>query len=313
MMREALIWMSRSQAMGRMMTTNPIAWSAASRFVAGETIEEAIDVVRRLAGMGLMSTLDYLGENVTDEDEAVRSCDAYLNTIDHIRSSDVESWISLKLTALGFDISDELTEGLLRRIIEHAADGDPAIFVRIDMEGSPYTQRTLDMFYKVFEDYSNVGIVIQSYLYRSDDDVETLVGKGAGVRLCKGAYSEPPSIAYPDKKDADEAYRRLTARLLSDEARANGTYLGVATHDEAIIEWTKGHAADNGIGPDEYEFQMLNGVRRDLQRKLVADGYRMRVYVPYGTHWYPYFMRRLAERPENIMFMARNMVREIGK
>lgn len=181
------------------------------------------------------------------------------------------------------------------------------------MEGSPYTQRTVDLFFRVFADFPNVGLVIQSYLFRSDEDVDRLVAAGAGVRLCKGAYSEPPSIAYPDKKDTDAAFMRQTARLLSEEARANGTYVGVATHDEAIIDWTKRHAAEQGIPNDAYEFQMLNGVRRDLQAALVADGYRMRVYVPYGRHWYPYFMRRLAERPENIAFMVRNMVREVRR
>lgn len=312
MMREALIWMSRSQTMGQVATTNRLAWSAASRFIAGENIEQAIDVVRRLNDAGMLATLDFLGENVSVREEAETACDAYLNTIEHIHESGVDSGISLKLTALGFDISDELTEELLRRILEHAGRSDPKLYVRIDMEGSPYTQRTLDMFHRVFADHDNVGTVIQSYLYRSDDDVATLVSKGAGVRLCKGAYSEPPSIAYPDKSDSDAAFRRLTAYMLSEEARAGGTYLGVASHDEAIIEWTKDHAAEQGIDKSEFEFQMLNGVRRDLQRKLVEDGYRMRIYVPYGTHWYPYFMRRLAERPENITFMARNLVREMG-
>jgi proline dehydrogenase len=212
---------------------------------------------------------------------------------------------------LGFDISEELTEDFLRRILRHAEGGDESIFVRIDMEGSPYTQRTLDLFFKVFEEHKNVGAVIQSYLYRSADDVEKLIDVGASVRLCKGAYSEPPSIAYPDKADSDAAFLRLTERLLSKEARENGVYLGVATHDEGIIEWTKSHVAENGIGKDEFEFQMLNGVRRDLQRQLVAEGYRVRIYVPYGTHWYPYFMRRLAERPENVGFMVRNIAREL--
>ena len=311
MMREALIWMSRSKTMAHLMTTNRLAWSAASRFVAGETVEQAMEVVRRLNDAGMSASIDFLGENVTVREEAETAFEAYVRTLDHIRSSGVDSWISLKLTALGFDISEELTEDFLRRILKHAEDGDESIFVRIDMEGSPYTQRTLDLFFKVFEEHKNVGAVIQSYLYRSADDVEKLIDVGASVRLCKGAYSESPSIAYPDKADSDAAFLRLTERLLSKEARENGVYLGVATHDEAIIEWTKSHVAENGIGKDEFEFQMLNGVRRDLQRQLVAEGYRVRIYVPYGTHWYPYFMRRLAERPENVGFMVRNIAREL--
>jgi proline dehydrogenase len=305
--------MSSSKTMAQVMSTNRLAWSAASRFIAGEDAGQAIEVVRRLNDAGMLATVDFLGENVTAREDAEAYCEAYLKTIEHIHESGVDAAISLKLTALGLDISDELTVELLCRILDHAGRSRPKLLVRIDMEGSPYTQRTLDMFYRVFEGHDNVGAVIQSYLYRSDDDVDELVSAGAGVRLCKGAYSEPPSIAYPDKADSDASFRRLTECMLSDEARANGTYLGVATHDEPIIEWAKNYVAENGIAKDAFEFQMLNGVRRDLQRKLVEDGYRMRIYVPYGTHWYPYFMRRLAERPENVVFMARNLMREMGR
>ena len=208
-MREALIWLSRSQTLSHVATNNRLAWSAASRFIAGETVEQAIDVVRRLNDAGMLATLDYLGENVTVREEAETACAAYINTIDHIRESGVESGISLKLTALGFDISDELTEELLRRIVEHAGTSDPKVYVRIDMEGSPYTQRTLDVFRKLRQDYERVGIVIQSYLFRSEKDIETLNSEKYKVRLCKGAYKEPPDISFKSKEDTNKNYIKL--------------------------------------------------------------------------------------------------------
>lgn len=311
MMREALIALSRSKRMAHLMTTNRLAWSAANRFVAGETLEQAVDTVRALNQSGLVATLDRLGENVTAEAEAEATAAAYHEMVDRIRASGVDSTVSVKLTSVGLDLGEDVAHRLMAGILERAGAGDPPIEVTIDMEGSPYTQVTLDLFHRLHAEYPHVAAVVQSYLYRTEEDVEALIDVGARVRLCKGAYSEPPSIAYPDKKDADAAFLRITARMLSEEARAKGAYIGVATHDVAIINWTKAYVAENDVPLDAFEFQMLNGVRRDLHAQLARDGYRMRVYVPYGTHWYPYFMRRLAERPENVMFMARNMAREI--
>jgi proline dehydrogenase len=315
MMRETLIYLSNSKRLARMMTSNRLARSAATRFVAGETIDEAIGVTKELNGAGMRVALDYLGEGVTSEEEARRTAQEYLDAIDRLEAAGVQAggqtYVSLKLTSMGLDIADALAEAQVRRIVERAARVDPPLYVRVDMEGSPYTQRTLDVFHRVFADHKNVGIVIQSALYRSAEDVDKIVAVGAGVRLCKGAYAEPASIAYPAKADVDGAFLRLAERMLSAEARQNGTYLAVATHDEKIIDWAKRYATEHGIPKDSFEFQMLNGIRRDLWPKLVAEGYRMRVYVPYGTHWYPYYMRRMAERPENVGFMVRHVLHEI--
>jgi proline dehydrogenase len=313
MMRELFIYLSQSELLARLSTNNRMSWAAARRFVAGASLDEAIAVTRAYLDAGLLVALDHLGEGVTSPEEAVRSANAYIDAIDRIDSEGMNEsvYVSLKLTAMGLDITDELAEEQLRRIVDRGSKMEPPIFVRVDMEGSPHTQRTLDILLRVHADYSNVGVVIQSYLYRSADDVELLIDKGVDVRLCKGAYSEPASIAYPEKSDVDASYLRLTERLLSDEARERGVYLAVASHDETIINWTKRHATDMGIPSDAFEFQMLNGVRRDIWGQLVDEGYRFRVYLPYGKHWYPYYMRRLAERPENAMFMIRAMLREM--
>ena len=311
MMRAALIRLSRSKRIAGALSTNRLAWSAARRFVAGETVEQAVDVVRDLNGHGLLATLDRLGENVTAALEAEEAGAAYVDMVERILAAGLDATVSLKLTSMGLDIGDELATEQVRRIADRAAAADPPIEVTIDMESSAYTQRTLDIFHAVHRAQPHVAAVVQSYLYRTDDDVERLIEVGAHVRLCKGAYLEPPSVAYPDKKDADKAFLRQAARLLSAEARARGAYLGVATHDTAIIDWTKAFVAENGVSRDAFEFQMLHGVRRDLQAELAREGFRMRVYVPFGTHWYPYFTRRLAERPENVAFMVRNVAREM--
>jgi proline dehydrogenase len=311
MMREVLIYLSRSRRLARFVSTNRLAWAAASRFIAGQTIDDAINVIRGYHAAGLLTTLDHLGESVNTRAEADQAAQDYLDAIDRIEQSGVKTHISLKLTSMGLDIEDALAEANLRRIVARAGKLDPPMFVRVDMEGSPHTQRTLDVFHRVRADFEHVGIVLQSALYRTAEDVEKIITAGAWVRLCKGAYLEPPSIAYPKKADVDAAYLRLSERMLSDEARATGVYLASATHDEKIIEWTKRYATEHGIGKDQFEFQMLNGVRRDLQARLVAEGYRMRVYVPYGTHWYPYYMRRLAERPENLAFMVKYVLAEL--
>lgn len=309
-LRSGLITMSRSRGLAHFATSNRLAWGAASRFIAGQSIDEAVEVVRRLNDEGFLVTLDHLGENVDSEAAAAASADAYVEAIDRSAAAGVDTWISLKLTALGLDLGDQLAESLLRRVMERAAREDPPIFVRIDMEASAYTQRTLDLFYKVYRDYRHLGTVIQTYLYRSDRDVADLIEAGSGPRLVKGAYLEPAEIAYPDKADVDAAFLRMSQALLSEEARAKDVYPAFATQDDAIIGWIKAHAEERGLARESYEFQMLFGVRRDLQRQLVDEGYRVRVYVPYGSQWYPYFMRRLAERPENVAFMVRNLMRE---
>jgi proline dehydrogenase len=287
----------------------PLARRVAMRFVAGETCEDAMAAIRSLNARGITATADHLGENVTTEDEACGAADDYVRLLDCILDSGVDSWASLKLTQLGLDISEELCLRNMRRILDHARERD--IQVAIDMEGSDYTQRTLKVFHTLhdLEGYDNVRAVIQAYLYRSKEDVKTLTEHNAGVRLCKGAYKEPPDLAYPKKADTDANYVELTHMLL-DCATGNGGYPAIATHDENMIEATRQYAEAQGISPEAYEFQMLFGVRSAMQDALVEEGYRMRVYVPYGTEWYPYFMRRLAERPANLWFFISNLFRE---
>jgi len=281
-------------------------WSAriARRFVAGETIDEAIPSVAGLNAQGISASLDLLGESVLRADQVDATVDTYLRLFQAIRESGVDANVSLKLTALGLDIDEELCYCNMARLLSAAG---PDRFVRIDMESSAYTQRTLDLFERLWNSeqrFRNVGVVIQSYLRRSEEDIETLVKMGARVRLCKGAYDEPESIAFPNKTDVDENYVRLMRRLVSD-----GVYPGIATHDEKMISATKDYALEQKIEPDQFEFQMLYGIRRDLQTDLVKNGYRMRVYTPFGTYWYPYLMRRLAERPANLMFVLKNILR----
>jgi proline dehydrogenase len=311
MMRRGLLAMSRSRRLAGAITTNRLAWSAAGRFVAGSKLDDAAAVVRRLNDAGMAASLDHLGENTSRREDAERARDAYVAAASRIRDEGLHAGISLKLTSLGLGLDRSLAERMLGEVVAHAASLDPPVFVRIDMEDSSRVQATLDIFHDLFGRHRNVGVVIQSYLYRSKEDVERLIADGAGVRMVKGAYLEPRTAAYPDKKDVDEAFVRLSTRLLATDARATGTYLALATHDPAIIDWAKRHTAREGIPKDSFEFQMLYGIRRDLQSALGAGGYRMRIYVPYGSEWYPYFMRRLAERPQNVMFLARNVATEI--
>lgn len=283
------------------------ARTMAHRFVAGETTAEAIAAVDALSTQGVLATLDYLGENVTSEARANSSTTAILSLIEAIEASGVRSGISVKLTQLGLDLSSVLVAKNLERIVARAADA--GCFVRIDMESFEYVQPTLDLFEELWARYRNVGVVIQSYLYRSDDDIARLVDLGASVRLVKGAYDEPIEVAYPDKADADAGFLRLMEQLFSDRARAQGVFPAIATHDTRLIDWAKNHARHRNISSDHFEFQMLYGIRPSLQRQLAAEGYRVRAYVPYGEQWYPYFMRRLAERPANVLFLARNLLR----
>ncbi len=278
----------------------------ARRFIAGETIDEAIEAARAIEARGLTFTLDYLGESVANLKEADAATRQYVGIIDRIVASGVGRNVSLKLTQLGLDLDRATTVDNVRRILDRA---EPAgFFVRIDMEDSPYTDVTLDIFETLWQQgYRQVGTVIQSALYRSENDVKRLNALGARVRLVKGAYKEPKSVAYQKKADVDAAYARVTKLLLTE-----GTYPAIATHDVALIGLTRRFAAEHGVGADKFEFQMLYGIRRDLQLSLVQEGYRVRVYVPFGSEWFPYFMRRLGERPANVGFVLRGLLGERG-
>ena len=305
MLRTFLLYLSRQPGIFRFVRHNGLAKRFASRFVAGETIASACDAVAELNAKGITATLDLLGESVTNEAEARETGRQYLALLDEMARRKLNANVSVKLTALGQDIRDDLCESVTTEILAKAKALDS--FVRLDMEGSPYTQRTLDFFAeRLYPTYpGQVGVVLQSALRRTLDDIEWAIAKGCRVRLCKGAYLEPATVAFPDKKDVDATYVEGMRRLL-----ARGHYPGIATHDETIITEVQRYARAEGIGPERFEFQMLYGVRRDLQERLVRDGWRVRVYVPFGTQWYPYLMRRLAERPANIAFILGNVLRE---
>jgi proline dehydrogenase len=278
--------------------------SFACRFIAGESIDEAVRAARILQSRGMLLTLDYLGESVSTREEAAAATGEYLRLMDGIVTSGIERNISLKLTQLGLDVDRAVCVDNLRRILDPAQQH--GFFVRIDMENSPYTEATLDVFETLWrQQFRNVGVVLQSYLHRTEADVRRMNALGARVRLVKGAYKEPPEVAYQQKSEVDAAFVRLMRLLLVE-----GTYPAIATHDEAMLQATREHAAAERIAPDRYEFQMLYGVRRDLQASLVAAGYRMRIYVPFGNEWFPYFMRRLGERPANVWFVLQSVLKE---
>ncbi len=306
MFRRTLLYLSGQQRLEAFLRRNRLARGFARRFVAGETLDEALAAVRRLNADGVTASLDLLGESVRNEGEARAMGRTYHEMLQRIRMERLDANVSVKLTALGLDVSEGLCVAVMQELLEYARECGS--FVRIDMESSAYTERTLDLFeHRFYPNHrENVGVVLQSYLYRTLEDVAWANRLRARVRLCKGAYMEPPTVAYPDKQEVDENYLRAMRVLLLE-----GNYPGIATHDESIIEETKAFAREHDIEPGRYEFQMLYGVRRDLQRSLVADGYRMRVYVPFGTQWYPYLMRRLAERPANVAFITGNVLREV--
>ncbi|HEX8493124.1 MAG TPA: proline dehydrogenase family protein [Pyrinomonadaceae bacterium] len=272
------------------------------RFVAGEDIEEAIAAIRELNKLNCTASFDHLNESVASAAETEEEVREYLNILARIDETGIRSNVSIKLTQFGLDIDPELTYKNARTVVEEAARRGN--FVRVDMEQSSVTQVTIDIFKRLRSEFglNDVGIVLQSYLRRTYDDAQELLKIPARIRICKGAYNEPPEVAFPDKKDVDENYIRVMKLLLS-----SGTYHGIATHDPNMINATIRYAREEGIGKEAFEFQMLYGVRRDLQEQLARDGYNVRVYVPYGKHWYPYFMRRLAERPANIWFVMKNM------
>lgn len=304
-MRQGLLWLSEQKGIFNFVRSNSLAKSFAERFVAGESIETGVAAVEELGRKGIGSTLDLLGESVHLPAEAEKARDEYLLMIDRMAAKGVPVNVSVKLTQMGFDIDEALCERNMRAILDRAAQHDG--FVRLDMESSAYTQRTLDFFeQKLWPDYRrHCGVVLQSMLRRTEADVERMISLGARVRLCKGAYLEAPEVAFPEKADVDASYVRCLERLLE-----KGNYPGIATHDEVIIAHARKVAQRQAIGSERFEFQLLYGVRRDLQEQLRAAGYNVRCYIPFGTQWYPYLMRRLAERPANIAFILGSVMKE---
>ena len=305
-MRSSLLWLSRRRSLGRLATRLPVTRSMVARFVAGETLAEALGALERLRAQGLRTTVDILGEAVASEAAATAAADAYLETIDALAARGLDRNVSVKLSQMGLGLSDDLCRANVGRIVDRAAEHDT--FVRIDMEDHTTTDATLALWRALRPRNAgrgDSGVVIQAALKRSPADVEALIAEGARIRLCKGAYVEPASVAHPAKADVDAAYATLMERLLRE-----APFPALATHDERLIARAIELARDAGIGPDRFEFQMLYGVRRDLQERLVRAGFGVRVYVPFGREWYPYFMRRLAERPANVAFILRSLLRE---
>jgi proline dehydrogenase len=302
MVRSTLLKLSENKKFARWVTSNQTTRKMSHRFVAGEALEEAIAAARVCNDRGMSVSLDYLGENVATAADAQRARDAYLEVFDRIAAEKLDANVSCKLTQLGLDMSAEFCEGQLLSIVERAASYGN--FLRADMEGSLYTARTIDVVKRVRSQSPAIGTVIQAYLYRSEQDVNDLLAYGCRIRLCKGAYKEPPEVAFPKKEHVDANYVKLIQLLLP-----SGFYHGIATHDPKMIAAAIRCAADKKISKEEFEFQMLYGVRTDLQRQLVRDGFRLRIYIPYGQDWFPYFMRRLAERPANLAFFVRNFFR----
>ena len=302
--RSALIFLSQQEGLKDFATRFRPFKKLTTRFVAGETIEEAVAAIRKINTAGCSASFDHLNESVGSAAETEAEVTEYLQILEQIDATGINSNVSIKLSQFGLEIDPELASRNARMVVEDAARRGN--FVRIDMEGSKVTQATIDIFKRMRGEFglNDVGIVLQSYLYRTYEDARELLKLPARIRICKGAYSEPPEVAYPDKKDVDENYLRVMKLLLS-----SGVYHGIATHDPKMIDATIKFAQQEGIGKEAFEFQMLYGVRRDLQTQLARDGYNMRVYVPYGKHWYPYFMRRLAERPANIWFVMKNLLK----
>ena len=302
MLRSILLYLSDKETPKKILTGHALGRRMAARFIAGEELKDALQVVRRLNAEGFMVTLDLLGESVPGAAEAEAACQAYVHILDRLALEGLNSHVSVKLTQLGLAIDEGLACRHLKWLCACAAKYHN--FVRVDMEGSAFTEATLRVFRTVSAPRHVAGIVIQSYLYRSDKDVEELLKSGARIRLVKGAYNEPPAIAYRYKRDVDRSFSRLMEMMLS-----SGIYHAIATHDERLIAAAQEYARVHDISPDRYEFQLLYGIRRHLQRDLLRQGARVRLYVPYGRQWYAYFMRRLAERPANLLFLLRNLFR----
>jgi proline dehydrogenase len=306
-LRALFISLSESRSLRSIAEKSAVGQRLSSRFVAGIQVADAIRVASELNKKGITVSVDNLGENVTNVEEARASAQLYHQLLDQIAANNLEANVSLKLTHMGLDVDEQLARDLVTGLVQKAASLAPPNFIRVDMEGSPYTQRTLDFVHELHRmpgHAGRVGTVIQSYMLRAEADVGKLLSERIRIRLCKGAYKEPPEIAFQKKADVDANYIKLMKILLK-----SGVYHGLATHDENIINETKAFATRENIPRDAFEFQMLHGIRRDLQQGLVRDGWGMRVYIPFGTEWYPYFMRRLAERPANVFFIVKNMLR----
>jgi proline dehydrogenase len=307
MLRAFFVHLSENKSMRGFAERSAIGQRVSGRFVAGTEIADAVRVTEAVNKSGMSVSIDNLGENVTNPEEARHSAQLYHQILDGIAANHLNANISLKLTHMGLDVDEKLAREQVSGLVAKVAAMTPPGFVRVDMEGSPYTQRTLDFVHELHRIPGNgncVGTVIQAYLKRSEKDIEDLLAERIRIRLCKGAYKEPASIAFEDKADVDANYVKLMKVLMKSDV-----YHGLATHDEKIIREAQAFAIREKIDRDSFEFQMLYGIRRDLQQKLVRDGWRMRVYIPFGTEWYPYFMRRLGERPANVFFIARNMLR----
>jgi proline dehydrogenase len=306
-LRALLIGLSENRAMRAVAERSIVGLRMSRRFVAGTTLEEALAAAGAVNQLRMGVSLDNLGENVTNDEEARRSAQVYEQLLREIEKRKLQANVSVKLTHMGLDVDETLARELVIGLVAQAGRSNPRNFVRVDMEGSPYTQRTLDFVHELHRQPGNAGVVgavIQSYMRRSEKDVEKLLAAGIRIRLCKGAYKEPPEIAYQKKSEVDDNYVKLTRMLLK-----SGIYHGIATHDPRMIDAAISFARQEKIAADSFEFQMLYGIRRDLQQKLVREGWRMRVYIPFGTEWYPYLMRRLAERPANLLFLMKNLFR----
>lgn len=301
-LKDTLLYLAQNERLRDFVIHNKATRGVSRRFVAGEQLDEAIAATKKLNAQHIQVALDLLGENVSEEQEAKTETQAYINALERVKQTGVDANISIKLTALGLDISQQMCEQNVHTILERARE--LGIFVCIDMEASEYTERTVDIALRMHEEFKQVGTVIQSYLSRSREDVEKLIAQGVRVRLVKGAYKEPKEVAYQEKSDVDGNYIQLMKMLL-----AKGNFPAIATHDQAMLDAAFAYIRDHGINKDRFEFQMLYGIRRDLQEKLVKQGYNMRVYVPYGSQWYPYLMRRMAERPANLVFVVSNAIR----
>jgi len=308
MLRTFFVRLSENPSLRNFAERSSLGRRVSSRFVAGTEIADAVRATQAINRAGMSVTIDNLGENVTNPDEARQSAQLYHQILDAIAAQQLNANISLKLTHMGLDVDEKLARYIVSGLVAKAASMNPPGFVRVDMEGSPYTQRTLDFVHELHRMPGNgnsVGTVIQAYLKRSESDIEKLLAENIRIRLCKGAYKEPAEIAFAAKSDVDANYVKLMKVLMK-----SGVYHGLATHDEAIINQAKAFASRENIPRGAFEFQMLHGIRRDLQQSLVKDGWGVRVYIPFGTEWYPYFMRRLAERPANVLFLARNLLRK---
>ena len=308
MLRAAFIALSESRSLRTIAERSRIGQRTSARFVAGKEVSDAIRAAAAMNQIGASVSIDNLGENVTNADEARASAQLYYNLLDQIAAKNLNANVSLKLTHMGLDVDEPMAYEIVRGLVAKAASMSPKNFVRVDMEGSPYTQRTLDFVHELHRVPGNqncVGAVIQSYMRRAEADIEKLLNERIRIRLCKGAYKESEAIAFQKKSEVDANYVKLMKTLMK-----SGVYHGLATHDEAIINQAKTFATSESIPRNAFEFQMLHGIRRDLQQSLVKDGWGMRVYIPFGTEWYPYFMRRLAERPANVLFIAKNLLRK---